>query len=765
MNNPNIEDHNRKAWSFIRQRAGSYIQKKSVTDGVAEYTYEKMFACWEKYAAVFSALGMTGENRSRVGLLGSTSAEAIFAFYGLNMVGAEVSLLATFLAFGHKKIIQTIKTEQLTDIILTDDFAQPGLISELMMKKTALGLKNIILLHIPFGGSCINGAVILGQEYKYQYMRQCLSPICMDTLLEMYSNHPIVYAEDKSSDTAVIIHTSGTTSGMGKPIPLSDSALNSMGLAYDRLESFQYLKEDLVCALTIDLSNSYGIVNQVHAPLAVGGTVAAVPAGSFNPLFYKAVPEFKITLLFCTAAILEVWQKQENPCMDFSSLRCVVIGGAAVSAEEKHRCCDFLCRHGGRDIMFINGYGLSELGGACILSTPDIDDSSIGYVMPGVEFCLYNEDDNRYYTMNDVPCCGILYLRSDTMTGGFLDSKEIIRTETISDKKYVCSNDLVSVDQDGKINYLGRANRYFINNDGIKYEAGRVETEISQQTGIESCGIVPYYVKITHDNVPMLCVNPMVNDFTAAETVRMALLQVFVISKTLGSEQLPQMAMLTDELPRNANGKIDFYRLGRGKLSGQQFKVKPVRLMGQLTDILLLPVRTEDKNMVDETLEAIAKDIKESSASFFNTNSDMEETDMKQNFNPIAFFNMANQMGSKMMGQMCGNAWNNQQGQPNSYPFMMFGMPQQSQMPQMPMMFGMPQAGQMQQMFGMPQMEQMNRMMAMYANQMYMMTKQTMEMMYQQQMQMLEKMNEVVQKGFAGTDSNKSSDEETVNEE
>jgi hypothetical protein len=51
---------------------------------------------------------MTAENKARVGLLGSTSAEAIFAFYGLNMVGAEVSLLGTFFSFNHIKIFKTI---------------------------------------------------------------------------------------------------------------------------------------------------------------------------------------------------------------------------------------------------------------------------------------------------------------------------------------------------------------------------------------------------------------------------------------------------------------------------------------------------------------------------------------------------------------------------------------------------------------------------------------------------------------------------------
>ena len=756
-----------KAWSFVKKMNSSAPDKIAVSDGAARYTYSEMFGQWERYASVFSALGMTAGNKARVGLLGSTSAEAIFAFYGLNMVGAEVSLLGTFFSFNHKKIFKTIKGEKLTDIILTDDFAQPALIAELLAKQSKLGLRHILLLHIPIAGSTVNGMVTYGQEYKYQYMKQLLTPICMDSLLVMYSGAPIEYAENVSTDTAVIVHTSGTTSGMGKPIPLSDAALNHMGVCYDTMESFSYLKSGLVTAITIDLGNAYGIVNQVHAPFAVGGTVAAVPAGTFNPLFYKAVPEFGVTLLFCTAAILEMWARQENASMNYSSLRCVVVGGASVSAEDKRRYCDFLCRHGGKDIMFINGYGLSELGGACILSTPEINDESIGYAMPGVEICLCDDDEGRYYTADEKPCRGVMYLRSDSMTCGMLDGENIVATEEINGKRYICSNDYISIDENGKISFLGRANRYFLNNDGIKYDAGRVEAEMSRQKGIEGCAVVPVYVKVQHDNIPMLCAKVSAGDCIAAETVRQALVKVFAVDKTLAHDQIPSRVMLVDELPRNPNGKVDIFRLSNGEVTGRQFKVETVKLPSNVTDVMLVPVVTEEDDMLQDAMKAIANDIKESSASFFNNNSNREESDMKQKFNPFAFFSSANQMGSKMMGQMgqmgqmFGGACNGQQGQPGGFPFMMYGMPQPGQMPMMPMMFNMPQFGHPNQT---QQMNQMNQMMAMQLNQMYMMTKQTMEMMYQNNMKMLEKMNEIIQKGLAGTDGCSQKNEETAGE-
>ena len=745
MNNNKKKAVDQKAWSFIKELNSSSPDKIAVIDGAAKYTYGEMFGQWERYAAVFSVLRMTAGNKARVGLLGSTSAESVFAFYGLNMVGAEVSLLPTSATFAHKRILSTIKSEKLTDIILTDDFAQPALIWKLLAKQSELGLKHILLLHIPIAGSTVNGIVTYGQEYKYQYMKQWFAPICMDSLLAMYSGAPIDFAENVSTETAVIIHTSGTTSGMGKPVPLSDRALNHMGVCYDTMESFSYLKNDLVSAITIDFSNAYGIVNQAHAPFAVGGTVAAVPAGTFNPLFYRAVPEFGVTLLFCTAAILEMWSKHEEPTMDFSSLRCVVIGGASVSAKDKRRYHDFLCRHGGKDIMFINGYGLSELGGACILSTPDIDDESIGYTMPGVELCLYDEDEDKYYTADDKPCRGVMYLRSDSMSCGTLDGETIVKIEEIDGKRFICSNDCVCFDESGKISFLGRANRYFINNDGIKYDSGRVEEEVSKQNGIEGCAVVPVYVKVMHDNVPMLCAKTT-NEHIAAETVRLALVKVFATDKTLAPDQMPSRVMTLSELPRNPNGKVDIFRISSGEVTGKQFKVEAVKLHGAVKDVVLIPVVTEEDDMLQDVMKSIAKDIAESSSLFDQKNTDTEDKNMKP-FNPFDFFNAANNMGSKTMGQM------------NSFPFMMRGM---GQMPQMPVMFGMPQFGQANQM---NQMQQMNQVMSMHLNQMYLMTRQTMEVMYQQNMQMLDRMNEIVQKGLAGADGGKQEDRETTGEQ
>ena len=152
-----------------------------------------------------------------------------------------------------------------------------------------------------------------------------------------------------------------------------------------------------------------------------------------------------------------------------------------------------------------------------------------------------------------------------------------MKYERIDGTPYICTNDYARLEADGALTFLGRANRYFINEAGRRYESGRVETEFSRQSGIESCCVVPAYVKTTHDNIPMLCVKTL--DGTAAPTdvICEALRQVFITQKTLKSEYIPYRVMVAKELPRNANGKIDLYKISRGEVQGETFTVETVR--------------------------------------------------------------------------------------------------------------------------------------------------------------------------------------------
>ena len=674
-----------KAWKFIRDVNNTSIldlSRTAIEDGTKKYTYGLMFREWERYASVFSALGMTAEKHARVGVLGSTAAETIFAVYGLNMVGADISIVPSYSAFFPKKITETIRSEKLTDFIISDDFAQVNLINELLVQRKELGLNNIIVLHVPVKGVTVDPMLTMAQEFKYMHLKLSYRPICMDELLKSYGSHPVSYASEESSDTAFIIHTSGTTGGAGKPVALSDTAFNAAAACFFRMDELDLPMDDLVTAVIVDLSNAYGIVDQVHLPFAMGASVAVVPGNVLNPMFYRAIPKHGISFLFTISAMFERWMKMPEICdLDFSSLRFVILGGTAVSAADKRRYSEFLHKHGAGDVTILNGYGISELGGACCLSSPDLDDESIGYPVPGVDVRLFCEESGEFLLAKDAPCEGVLYLNSPSVATPELDGKAILKAEYVDGKPYICTNDLARLDADGRITYLGRANRYFINEDGRKYESGRVEAEFSRQSGIESCCVVPVYIKTTHDNIPMLCVKTLENAGDPKEVICRALRQMFVSEKTLAPDQIPCRVMIAEELPRNGNGKIDLYRIGRGEVEGEIFTVESVRILDKLADFKLVPYKEGPADMIKEVFDGISAEIK-SNLPFNKDNTDnkkTEENEMNAAKKAVESFNEMNRMGMQMMNNMMGKMGMGQAPQ----------MPQMPKMPQMPDMKGM----------------------------------------------------------------------------
>lgn len=163
-----------KAWKYLRDLCSLYegdSGKVAIIDGNRKYTYEQMFRQWERYASVFSALDMTEQQNARVGVLGSTCAEVIFSFYGLNMVGAQVSLVASWSAFNFARIEQTIRQENLTDFIVTDDLAQPDLVGELLRKRDELGLNHVIVLHVSMAGATAMPILTAAQGLKNASMK------------------------------------------------------------------------------------------------------------------------------------------------------------------------------------------------------------------------------------------------------------------------------------------------------------------------------------------------------------------------------------------------------------------------------------------------------------------------------------------------------------------------------------------------------------------------------------------------------------------
>ena len=549
-----------KCWKMIRE-LNSFSEERlhsvAMISCTRKYTYRQMFRQWERYAEVFSALHITGKNKSRAGLLAAPSAESTFAVYGLNMTGASVSMISPMDALNTDRLEKMIREEGITDLLLSDTILQPDLLRHLLASREDLGLCNIIVIHWELTGPYVIRELNLICRNHYRQIKRVPGVVLMDDLLDRYEATPILYGPDHSEEAALILHTSGTTSGIHKPIPHSDLGINEAAVRLLRDDRFGYLAGNARTSLGIDLSASFVLIDMLHLPLAFGGTVTAIPLDFYTPASAKAIKELAINVMFGGGIILP--QMIHSPVRpDLSSVSLCFIGGIYTSAARKKQFDAFLEKCGAKARITI-GYGLSEAGGAVIIADPERTDDAIGYPLPGVKVKIYDEEEEKYYSLEDGPRTGVLFLSTPSLSSGRIDDRVFFTLDEIDGEKYLNTYDLVTVNEDGSLTCIGRANKYFVNNEGVRFDAGLVETAVSAQPGIISCGLAPFYDKALHDTVPVLYVHAEGNHAAAIRTTRQALINVFIKDNKIVETNLPGQCVITNHIPLTTTGKVDVY--------------------------------------------------------------------------------------------------------------------------------------------------------------------------------------------------------------
>ena len=589
-----------KAWKFVRE-LNSFSEERldriALIDGRRKYTYRQFFRSWDRYAEVFAALDICEQSGSRVGLIGNISSECIIAFYALNMLGVSVSMIPVEETYDEERWHETIEQEGITDIILSVGYAWPGILRMISKEKKGGTLRNAIVLKTYVDGPFAAPLERLQSRLYERIVNVCPDVDTMDRLIDRYETASFTPSSKRNDGAAVITHTSGTTKGIHKPIPLSDLAMNSAAVSFMKYELISHFTDGAVTAMTKEMTAAYGMIDMVHAPLALGMTNVIVPMGGFNARFHRAIKKYRVSILMTSAQQFEEWMKcSADTSFDFSSLQLVTLGGAYVSPDRLNRINSFIKKNGG-NTRAVSGYGLSEAGGACIIPDPRMDTAdTIGKPLPGVEVRIYDDDDGKFYTLDEGPRTGGLYISSDSISSGRIGDKVFFEREEIDGRPYICTFDLVSTPGDGTLTYAGRMNRFFANNEGINFNAGIIEAAVSKQEGIEACAVVPKYDKKIYDTIPVLYVQAQGTGARAKRTVRNALLETFGDLKQFDPDQLPKECVITDKIPFNATGKVDVNLITKGYVHGKVYTVESICRDGRLKAVELGPKQEENKD-------------------------------------------------------------------------------------------------------------------------------------------------------------------------
>lgn len=558
-----------KSWKFIEKKNKGRLDNIAISEDDKKTTYGELFEDWKKTARTLSGYDISKEDKSRVLVIMPNLLKMNSFDYGADITGAVASFPDPTIDYA--KIKKYIENEKITDIISLDLlFAQNiGSKAEELVKKS--GIKNIFVVHDEYLTS------LMPKKYKYltsflrisnklnKYVTR-YEDAERNTRFSTIKYDQTTGEELKSEDAiSLITHTSGTTTGIGKPIPLTDHNRNSLTNNYE-LAKFNY-QPGMTMLHFIPYFAGYGSVNTVHLGLSQGLELQEIPL--FNPNnFGDYLLKYRPNIVLATSACwLSLINDSKYSSIDLSHFVYASTGGSPMSTDEEIKINYFLKTHGS-NVPLTKGYGLSELGGCAIVTIDGYNKiGTQGVIMPGVNAKVRTEQG----TIEDVgrkPITGELLLNSESLTCGKLDKSDVVNTIEIDNKHYLETKDIVSFDEYGNVEYIGRKDGMFQRYDCYNVYPLYIENLFKSYSSIKNATVVAYYSDVDNGVVPKVVIelNDENKNIDKEELIDYIIKNSFISNNhkceyIANFRDLPHIWDFVDSMPINTMKKNDLYAI------------------------------------------------------------------------------------------------------------------------------------------------------------------------------------------------------------
>lgn len=564
-----------KSWRLIKDRNLARQDNVALSEDDKNITYGEMFESWDSMAKAFSALGMSRSNNSRVLVLMPNVAETASIDYALDMTGAVCDFIDP--TTGSEKIERYVAEENITDIISLDLLYAQNLKSINDKLKNDLGVKNIVLTHSAFMLSqmprkiqTLGGIVHFANKFDRRVLR-------LEDVLRNSRYQQIDYDQAGVDELSLITHTSGTTTGIGKPIPISDYNRNALIKNYE-LANFGY-EPGMTMMHFIPYFAGYGANNTVGLGLSQGLNLQQIPL--FSPAqFGYYLDKLKSNIILAnTPCWLNLCNNPQYQNIDLSYLTYASSGGTPTSKEDEEKINDFLISHGSK-VLLTKGYGLSELCGCCIVTIDGYNSiGSVGVKLPLNDVIL--RDNSTGLILPETGYVrGEALVHSESMTSGYLDGNQIVQTINIDGKEYLATKDVLERNEFGEYSYVERIDRMFQRYDAYNVYPLQVENLFKALDEVEECVVVPSYDEEKSGNVPKAYVKLHPGKFIQApeEFLYSFINNAFLKNKmsdvyNANFRDIPHEIVFVDEIPTNTMLKPDYHRILDEGLVGDTYNV------------------------------------------------------------------------------------------------------------------------------------------------------------------------------------------------
>lgn len=545
-----------KSWKLIKNRNKGREEKIAFSEDDRKITYGEMYEDWEEAARVFSALGITRNNNSRVLTIMPNVAKTGTFDYSADMTGAVIDFIDP--TTPKEKVMKYIEGEKITDIIASDLLYVQRLFGTSGQLKNKLGIRNIVLYQDAYLTSLMPSRIQRASKTFGMISKINPSIIRYQDAVKNSMYTQISYDSESSAALSLITHTSGTTTGMGKPIPITDINRNALVKNYE-LAQFGY-EPGMSMMHFIPYFAGYGVVNTTHLGLSQGLELQQLPLFSPNA-FGDCLEKYKSNIALATPACwLNLINNPKHANIDLSFLVFASSGGGPLTEHQEEKINEFLLKHGSK-VILTKGYGLSEMCGCCIVTVNGYNSlGSVGVRHPLVDVKIIDDQDGHVLSDN-ASGTGEVYINAATMCQEALDGTAIISTKVIDGKKYLKTKDILHRNEFGEFSYVERKDRMFNRYDGYNVYPQSVERVFLDYPEINDVLMTKKYDDECNGNVPKVYIELADKGVDRESLIRRIINNSFLSNKMGHTEyvanfrEIPREFIFLDAIPKNTMGK------------------------------------------------------------------------------------------------------------------------------------------------------------------------------------------------------------------
>ena len=346
--------------------------------------------------------------------------------------------------------------------------------------------------------------------------------------------------------TALVLYTSGTT-GVPKGVPVTGRAIAA---DLDALaEAWAWTPEDTLVH-GLPLFHVHGLVLGLLGPLRIGSRL--VHTGKPTPEAYAKAAGKGGSLYF---GVPTVWSRI---CADAASAKALsgarlLVSGSAALPKPVFEQLEELT-----GLRPAERYGMTEtlITVAARYDDPDRRPGVVGRPIRGVETRLVSEEGEPL--PHDGATVGELQVRGETVFDGYLRRPDA-NAASFTEDGWFRTGDMAVIEPDGAHRIVGRASTDLIKSGGYRIGAGEVENALLAQPSVKEAAVIG----VPDDDLGQRIVAYVVRKDSASPAISEQDL-IDAVARDLSVHKRPRSVVFVHELPRNAMGKVQKDKLGKG---------------------------------------------------------------------------------------------------------------------------------------------------------------------------------------------------------